>query len=103
MASLRPLHRIRRGKSLGGPPEHFLRDEVDHTITYDTPEVTIDMIAVQPGHDDQTFEVHALTNPTLIVPVKAVVHLNLVNMDFGANMEHGLVLTAEPPPFRTWQ
>lgn len=43
------------------------------TITYDTPEVTIDMIAVQPGHRDQTFEVHGLTNPTLIVPAKAVV------------------------------
>ncbi|WP_156125886.1 hypothetical protein [Paraburkholderia kururiensis] len=74
-------------------------DVKTNTITYDTPEVTIDMIAVQPGHDDQTFEVGGLTNPTLIVPVKAVVHLNLVNMDFGAQMEHGLILAAAPPPY----
>lgn len=70
-----------------------------NTVTFDAPDVTIDMIAVQPGHDDQTFEVRGLTNPTLIVPAKAVVHLNLVNMDFGANMEHGLILTPEPPPY----
>lgn len=87
--------------------QNFIRDgsregKVDtktNTIVFDTPEITIDMIAVQPGHEDQSFEVRGLTNPTLIVPVKAIIHLNLVNMDFGADMEHGLILTAEPPPY----
>ena len=61
--------------------------------------VTIDMVAVQPGHPDTTFEVHGITNPTLVVPAGATVHLNLVNMDYGNNMEHGVIITAAPPPY----
>lgn len=68
-------------------------------MTYSGTEVTIDVVAVQPGHDDQTFEVAGLTNPTLIVPHGATVHLNLVNMDYGDNMEHALIITPAPPPY----
>ncbi|MBS2132177.1 hypothetical protein KEX41_28750 (plasmid) [Burkholderia thailandensis] len=74
-------------------------DVKSNTIVYGTPEVTINMIAVQPGHDDQTFEVRGLTDPTLTLPVGTVIHLNLVNMDFGDNMEHGLIVTTSPPPY----
>lgn len=70
-----------------------------NTVTYSGPDVTINMVAVQPGHDDQTFEVAGLTNPTLIVPLGATVHLTVVNMDYGDNMEHGLILTPAPPPY----
>ncbi|WP_156885261.1 sulfocyanin-like copper-binding protein [Acidihalobacter ferrooxydans] len=62
--------------------------------------VTIDMVAVQPGHPDTTFEVHGITNPTLVVPAGATVHLNLVNMDYGNNMEHGVIITRVPPPYQ---
>ena len=74
-------------------------DSKDNTVTYSGSDVVIDMVAVQPGHDDQTFEVHGLTNPTLVVPLGAVVHLNLVNMDYGNTMEHGVILTPVPPPY----
>jgi rusticyanin len=74
-------------------------DAKTNSVTYSGKEVTIDLVAVQPGHKDQTFEVHGLTDPTLIVPLGATVHLNLVNMDYGENMEHGVILTAAPPPY----
>jgi rusticyanin len=70
-----------------------------NTITYSGKDITINMVAVQPEHEDQTFEVHGLTNPTLVVPLGAIVHLNLVNMDYGNNMEHGIVITPAPPPY----
>jgi rusticyanin len=74
-------------------------DPKTNTVTYTEHEVTIDIVAVQPGHDDQTFEVHGLVNPTLTVPVGATVHLTLVNMDHGSNMEHGIIVTQVPPPY----
>lgn len=74
-------------------------DPKSDTVTYSGSEVTIDMTAVQPGHDDQTFEVAGLTNPTLVIPQGATVHLNLVNMDYGDNMEHAIILTPAPPPY----
>lgn len=63
--------------------------------------MTIDLVAVQPGHEDQTFEVHGLVNPTLVVPLGAVVHFRLVNMDYGEDMEHGGIVTHVPPPTPT--
>jgi hypothetical protein len=38
-------------------------------------EVIIDMTAVQPGHDDGTFEVHDISNPTLVVPHDAALEV----------------------------
>ncbi len=70
-----------------------------NTISYAGKDITINMVAVQPDHDDQTFEVHGLTNPTLVVPRGATVHLTLVNMDYGNNMEHSVVLTTAAPPY----
>jgi rusticyanin len=74
-------------------------DPKNNTVTYSGRDIVINMVAVQPGHDDQTFEVHGLTNPTLVVPAGAVVHMNLVNMDYGNNMEHGVIITPVPPPY----
>lgn len=101
------------GPDWGGPVlapaqvQDYLRDRAGQgrvdakadTVTYGGTEVTIDMVAVQPGHHDQTYEVAGLTDPTLIVPRGATVHLTLVNMDYGDNMEHGLILTPAPPPY----
>lgn len=70
-----------------------------NSVTYTGKDITINMVAVQPDHDDQTFEVHGLTNPTLVVPVGATVHLNLLNMDYGNNMEHAVLLTTAAPPY----
>lgn len=53
---------------------------------------------MQPGHDDQTFELHGLTNPTIVVPRGANVQLNLLNMDYGNNMEHTAMISSAPPP-----
>lgn len=70
-----------------------------NTVTFSGKTIEIDMVAVQPGHDDQTFEVHGLTNPTLVVPQGAVIHMNLVNMDYGDTMEHGVIITPAAPPY----
>lgn len=85
----------------------YLRDSVHqgrvdtkaNAVTYSGTEITINMVMVQPGYEDQTFEVAGQTNPTLVVPRGATVHLNLVNMDYGDNMEHGLIITPAPPPY----
>ncbi|MDR3533094.1 MAG: hypothetical protein P4L90_21360 [Rhodopila sp.] len=74
-------------------------DPKTNTVTYNDKDVTVDLVAVEPGHKDQTFEVHGLVNPTLVVPVGATVHLQLVNMDYGDNMEHGIIVTPVPPPY----
>ena len=74
-------------------------DPKGQAVSFSGPEVTIDMVAVQPGHDDGTFEVHGVANPTLSVPLGAVVHMNLVNMDYGDNMEHGVIITPADPPY----
>lgn len=74
-------------------------DKKARTVIFSGPEVTIDMVAVQPGYDDGTFEVHGIANPTLIVPLGAVVHMNLVNMDYGDDMEHGVIITPAGPPY----
>ncbi len=84
---------------LAAAPAAARVDAKADTITYSGRDITIDMVAVQPGHDDQTFEVGGLTNPTLVVPAGATVHLNLVNMDWGRNMEHGVIITLAPPPY----
>lgn len=90
-----------------GQVEGYIRDGRDrgkvdakaNSVIYDGTDVTINMVAVQPVHHDQTFEVGGLTDPTLVVPLGARVHLSLVNMDYGDNMEHGLILTPAPPPY----
>ena len=84
---------IRRGMRQG------TIDARSHTVLFSGTNVTIDLIAMQPGHPDQTFEVAGLTNPTLVVSRGAVVRLSLVNMDYGDTMEHGLILTQVPPPY----
>ena len=84
---------------LGEGDQNGISDSAAKTVTFSGRTVSIDLVAVQPGHDDQTFEVHGLTNPTLIVPQGAIVHFRLVNMDYGNDMEHGIILTPAPPPY----
>lgn len=78
---------------------HGTADAKANSVTFTGGDAVINLIAVQPGHDDQTFELHGLTNPTIIVPRGASVQLNLLNMDYGDNMEHTVVISAEPPPY----
>lgn len=74
-------------------------DTATNTVSYQGTHVTIDVIAVQPGKPDTTFEVAGLADPTVKVPLGATVTLDLVNMDYGSDMPHGLVLTRLPPPY----
>lgn len=69
------------------------------TVRFSGSDITIDMVAVQPDHPDGSFEVHGVTNPTLVIPAGATVHLNLVNMDYGSDMEHGVVVSPAAPPY----
>ena len=78
---------------------HGTADTKANSVTFTGDNVVINLVAVQPGYKDQTFELHGLTNPTIIVPRGATVQLNQLNMDYGNNMEHTVVITSVPPPY----
>lgn len=78
---------------------HGTADAKANSVTFDASQVTIDLIADQPGSPDQTFELHGLVNPTIVVPHGAAVQLNLINMDYGRTMEHTAEIVAVPPPY----
>jgi rusticyanin len=74
-------------------------DTKTNTVTFSGSNITIDMTAFQPGYRDMTFEQHDLTNPTIVVPEGATIQWNLVNMDIGSGMEHGIIITRKSPPY----
>ena len=74
-------------------------DSATNTVTYSGSTITIDAIAVQPDKPDTTFEIAGLVDPTLHLPRNAIVIIRLINMDYGADMPHGLVVTSTPPPY----
>ena len=74
-------------------------DTAANTVTYSGSRVTMNVIAVQPDRPDTTFEIAGLVDPTVMIPRGATVTLNLVNMDYGADMPHGVVITRFPPPY----
>jgi rusticyanin len=78
---------------------HGAADSKTNTVSFTGKAVTIDLVAVESGFKDQTFELHGLANPTVVVPRGAAVRLNLLNMDCGRNMEHTLLLTDAAPPY----
>ena len=71
----------------------------DNSLTFAGTRVHMNVIAVQPDKPDTTFEIGGLVEPTLHIPRDATVTLTLVNMDYGQDMPHGLVLTREAPPY----
>lgn len=74
-------------------------DRESDTVTFTGTRVTLDVIAVQPDDPDTTFEIAGLVNPTVRVRRGALVDVELVNMDYGKDMPHGLVITRVPPPY----
>ncbi len=76
-------------------------DAASNTVSYNGTNVTMNVIAVQPDKPDTTFEIAGLVNPTIELPHGANVTLKLVNMDYGTDMPHGLVITRTPPPYPT--
>ena len=74
-------------------------DKLHNTVEFRGAHVNVVMAAVQPGFPDTTFEVAGLVDPTIIVPASSTVTLTLVNMDYGANMDHGVVITPLSPPY----
>ncbi len=71
----------------------------DNSLTFNDTRIHMNVIAVQPDNPDTTFEVGGLVDPTLHIPRGATVTMTLVNMDYGQDMPHGLVLTREAPPY----
>ena len=71
----------------------------DNSLTFTGTHIHMNVIAVQPGKPDTTFEVGGLVDPTLHIPRGATVTMTLVNMDYGQDMPHGLVLTRRAPPY----
>ena len=71
----------------------------DNSLTFTGTRIHLNVIAVQPGKPDTTFEIGGLVDPTLHIPRGANVTLTLINMDYGRDMPHGLVLTRQAPPY----
>ncbi len=61
--------------------------------------VAIALVAHAPRHPDMSFETGGLTNPTVCVSQGARVTLEVMNMDYGPGMAHGLVITSAKPPY----
>jgi len=76
-------------------------DPATNTVSYSGSTVTLNVIAVQPDEPDTTFEIAGLVEPTVKLARGATVTLHLINMDYGADMPHGLVITRLPPPYPT--
>ena len=74
-------------------------DKTHNRVSFSGARVFIAMAAVQPGFPDTTFEVGGLVDPTIEIPAGAQVTLLLINMDFGPNMDHGVVITDAAPPY----
>ncbi len=71
----------------------------DPLLTFEGKAVRINMIAVQPGFPDQTFELHKLVDPAIAIQSGAKVTISLLNMDYGPGMLHGLVIGKARPPY----
>ncbi len=78
---------------------HGAADTKANSVTFTGHHIIINLVAVQPGFDDQTFELHGLVNPTIIVPQGAIIQLNLLNMDYGDKMDHTVEIVTVPPPY----
>lgn len=74
---------VRRGHSLYFPGQH----------------VALTIVANAPHHPDMSFEAAGLTNPTIVMNKGVQVTLSLLNMDYGAGMAHGIVITTTKPPY----
>ncbi len=74
-------------------------DAADNSLTFTGTSIHVNVVAVQPGEPDTTFEVGGLVNPTLHIRRGATITMTLVNMDYGRDMPHGLVLAREAPPY----
>ncbi|MHB1513178.1 MAG: cupredoxin domain-containing protein [Acidiferrobacter sp.] len=69
------------------------------TLIFRGKRVAIALVAHAPRHPDMSFETGGLTNPTLCVSQGAQVTLEVMNMDYGPGMAHGLVITSAKPPY----
>jgi rusticyanin len=74
-------------------------DKAKNEVVFRGNRISLAMAAVQPGSPDTTFEVEGLVDPTIVVPTGSLVTLTLLNMDYGANMDHGVVITPIRPPY----
>jgi rusticyanin len=74
-------------------------DRAKKQVSFTGKRILLTMAAVQPGFPDTTFEIAGLVNPTIVVPSGSVITLTLINMDYGTDMDHGVVITDIAPPY----
>ncbi|GAN79551.1 hypothetical protein SAMN02746095_02714 [Acidocella aminolytica 101 = DSM 11237] len=60
---------------------HGKADSKANSVTFTGSDAVINLVAVQPEFEDQTFELYGLTTLAIIVPLRAKVPFNLLNMD----------------------
>ena len=67
------------------------------TVTYTGTNVNLVALASPHGVPNMTWEIDGLINPTITIPAGAMVHVTLVNPDWG--YMHGFEVTTTPPPY----
>ena len=67
------------------------------TVTYTGTNVNLVALASPHGVPNMTWEIDGLVNPTITIPAGAIVHVTLVNPDWG--YMHGFEVTTTPPPY----
>ena len=74
-------------------------DRSTNTVSFNSQQIALTVLAAPPDGPDETFRVAGLTNPTIEVPEGARVTLQLVNADDG--MPHNFLISDVQPPFPT--
>ncbi len=70
-----------------------------HVVRFPGHAPRITIVANAPHHPDMSFEIAGRTDPTIAVDAGSRVTLTFLNMDYGAGMEHGVVVTRKKPPY----
>lgn len=78
-------------------PTGATADRARNQLVFRTAVVRLTVLASPPWGKDMTFRVAGLTNPTIVVPQGAQVHVELVNAD--NDTSHAWLLTPTAPPF----
>jgi rusticyanin len=66
-----------------------------NTITFTTTSIHLTVVASPPGGPDETFRIAGLVNPTLVVPARSRISMQIINAD--PDTAHGLVVTVSDP------
>lgn len=85
------------GKLGNATPSGATVDQAINTISFQTTNVRLTVLASPSDGPDMTFRIAGLTDPTITVPQGATVTVQLIDAD--SDTSHGWLLTQAQPPF----